>query len=60
MSSSVLSSLKHEVHPSVLGLIKQDLRMYETASKSSDVDLLILAPIFRFWVILASKIGRNV
>ena len=53
MSSSVLSSLKHEVQPSVLDLIKHELRIYWTASKSSDIDQLILALIFRFGVILA-------
>ena len=35
MSSSVLSSLKHEEHPSVLDLIKHEVQIYSTASKSS-------------------------
>ena len=42
MSSSVLSSFKHEVQPSVLDLIKHKLRIYWTASKSSDVDQVSL------------------
>ena len=45
MSSSVLSSLDKQ--PSVLVLIKHELRIYLTASKSSDVDQLILALLFR-------------
>ena len=53
MSSSVLSSLKHEAQPSVSDLIKHELRIYFTALKSSDVDQLILTLIFRFGVILA-------
>ena len=47
MSSSVSLSLKHEVQPSVLDfIIKHEMRIYWTASKSSDVDQLILALIF--------------
>ena len=53
MSSSVLSRLKHEAQPIVSDLIKHELRIYWTASKSSDVDQLILALIFRFGAILA-------
>ena len=53
MSSSVLSSLKHEAQPNVLNLTKHELQIYWTASKSSDVDQLILALLFRFGVILA-------
>ena len=53
MSSSVLSSVKHEVQPSVLDLIKHELRIYWTASKYSDVNQLILVLIFKFGVILA-------
>ena len=62
MSSSILSSLKHKVQPSVLDLIKHELRINWTASKYSHVDLLILALIhvLRFEVILAQKIGRKV
>ena len=53
MSSSVLASLNHAAQPSGLDLIKQELRIYLPASKSSDVDQLILVLIFRFGVILA-------
>ena len=53
MSSSVLSSLKHDAQPSVLDLIKHELRIYWMALKSSDVDQLILALIFRVGFILA-------
>ena len=53
MSSSVLSSLQHEAQPSVSDLIKYELRIYWTASKYSDVGLVIFALMFRFGVILA-------
>ena len=46
------ASLKHEVQLSVSDLIKHELQIYWMASKSSDVDQLILAFIFRFGVIL--------
>ena len=58
MSSSVLSSLKHKAHAECFRLDKHELRIYRTASKSSYVDQLILALIFRFGVILAQEIGR--
>ena len=48
MSSSVLSSLKHEVQPSVLNLIK----FYQTGNLLNGSTQLILA-LFRFGVILA-------
>ena len=59
MSSSVLLSLEHVVQPSIFYLIKRELRIYWTASKSSEEEQLILALIFRFGVILAEKIGRR-
>ena len=51
MSTSVLSSLKHEAQPSVLGLDK---------TRTADVVQLILAVIFRFGVNFRYKIGRKV
>ena len=54
MSSSVLSSVNHEVQPSVLDLIKHEpTANLLMASKPSDQDQLILALMFRFGVILA-------
>ena len=60
MSRSALSSLKHKVEPSVLDLIKHKLQACQMASKTFDVDLFILALLFRFWVILAKKIGHKI
>ncbi len=44
----------------MLELKKNELRVYWTASKTSDVDLFILALIFRFWGFLAKKIGYKI
>ena len=54
MSSSVLSSLKHEAQSSVF-------RVDKTREVQIDhIDQLILALMFRFEAILAQKIGRKV
>ena len=60
MSRSVLSNLKHEAQPSVLGLDKTRIANLLNGFKSFTVHLSILTVIFRVKVILAKKIGRKI
>ena len=58
MSRSGLSSLKHEVQTSVLGLDKTRIANLLNAFKTFAVNLFILTLIFRDKVFLVKKIGR--
>ena len=58
MSRSGLSSLKHEVQTSVLGLDKTRIANLLNAFKTFTVNLFILTLIFRDKVFLVKKIGR--
>ena len=60
MSRSGLSSLKHEVQTSVLGLDKTRIANLLNAFKTFAVSLFILTLIFRDKVFLVKKIGRKI
>ena len=60
MSRSVLSSLKHEAQPSVLGLGKTRIANLLNGLKSFTVHLSILTVILRVKVPLTKKIGLKI
>ena len=60
MSRSGLSSLKHEVQTSVLGLDKTRIANLLNAFKTFTVNLFILTLIFRDKVFLVKKICRKI
>ena len=55
-----MSSLKHEVQTSVLGLDKTRIANLLNAFKTFAVNLFILTLIFRDKVFLVKKIGRKI
>ena len=60
MSRSVLSSLKHQAQPSVLGFDKIRIANLLNGFKSFTVHLSILTVTIIVKIILAKKIGRKI
>ena len=58
-SGTALLSLKCKVQPSVIDLLEQEWWGNWMTSKSSTVVVLILAVVFRFWVIIVNIIKQD-